>query len=508
VHLTRGSTQQLRRFSKDLEPRLDKLEMRWRQHLQQNGFDKVNREAITPITPLAAARLLLARKTAANFLEQVAAAGRRLANLNVTPDQIALALSLCNDLIGPEPTEYQAVRQKLGFDTILEVNRAYYEIREAESKALYDLYRLEMEAPNTDVLARCCIEAMAQFCGAAAAHFLVLADDGQHWQLQASTARAVSPQSPVVVAAPAVVRNGLSKRTRVSRPDLILDAGWRKYSSVWSVPVNGGVLQFAFSSDRNLLPRELDMLAAAGERCRSATQKSRLIEETAGREEQLRLLINRMLIVEENERRRISRELHDDAGQSLVVIRLQMEMIEQSLPPENEARERLAEARDLTEKTILDIRRLISDLSPAVLQHMGLGAALRQLVHRFRDRYPSQVHLNIGDLPKLDTNFQLVIYRLVQECFNNIAQHSQADTVKISLSTTDKVLRLEVQDDGIGFHVNEALSRKDCFGLAGIIERVGILGGDVSIESTPKQGRREAGRKKIGSSVKIDLPIA
>ena len=102
-------------------------------------------------------------------------------------------------------------------------------------------------------------------------------------------------------------------------------------------------------------------------------------------------------MVEENERKRISRELHDEAGQSLVVIRLQMEMIEQSLPPGSEERERLGEARDITEKTILDIRRLISDLSPAVLEQLGLGAALRQLVKRFSTRYPCRVRLDVGE---------------------------------------------------------------------------------------------------------------
>jgi len=91
-----------------------------------------------------------------------------------------------------------------------------------------------------------------------------------------------------------------------------------------------------------------------------------------------------MLHVEEMERRRISRELHDEAGQSLLCIRLQMELIEQALPEsESELRSKLGEARDLTERTILEMRRLISALSPAVLEQLGLGAALRQLINRF-----------------------------------------------------------------------------------------------------------------------------
>src|SRR6202023_3495334 len=113
----------------------------------------------------------------------------------------------------------------------------------------------------------------------------------------------------------------------------------------------------------------------------------------AAREEQVRQLAEHMLHVEEIERRRISRELHDEAGQSLLCIRLQMEMLEQT-----EWIRKLREARDLTERTILEMRRLIAALSPAVLEQLGLGAALRQLVNRFRRLHPIRVRLLLSRL--------------------------------------------------------------------------------------------------------------
>jgi signal transduction histidine kinase len=232
-----------------------------------------------------------------------------------------------------------------------------------------------------------------------------------------------------------------------------------------------------------------------------------LLEEITQREEQLSKLAIRMLMVEENERRRISRELHDDTGQSLVVIRLQMELIEQLLPQGSEERERLAEARDITEKSILAIRRLISDLSPAVLEQLGLGAALRQLVNRFRMRFPCQVDLVVEQLPPLDANFELVLYRLAQECLDNIAQHSQATTVNILVSTADGVLRLHVEDNGNGFDVEHSVERADSFGLIGIRERVAVLGGSVEFISTRKEGQSTRGKKKTGTVVRIELPI-
>jgi signal transduction histidine kinase len=508
---SRGLTNQVRAFSNLLMPRLAKLESRLDGHLKRQGYEKRVRDAIHRVTPLAAAHLLTGRKALTVFFDSAQIAGRELANLNLTPNDVTRALQACDEIIDAvyPNSRFQWAREQLGFCTVLALNQAYYEVREAESRAFYDLFHIETQSSNIDFLFRRFIESMAEICGAAAGHVFQLGQDGRNWQLKASTAVAASPKTKVVVPASAAMQRTLSRPHRVTKPESILDEGWRKkYRCVWSLPlIDGGIMQFAFRSDRDLLPRELEMLTAAGERCQASARKARRLEDIASREEQLSRLAIRMLMVEENERRRISRELHDDAGQSLVVIRLQMEMIEQSLPPNTEERERLAEARDITEKTILDLRRLISDLSPAVLEQLGLGAALRQLTNRFRTRYPCRASVEVNELAPMATNLQLVIYRLAQECLNNIAQHSGAGAVNISLGMADRVLRLLVEDNGNGFDVEEALNRKDCFGLVGIRERVAVLGGTVSITSTRKEGRRAGTRKKSGTVVEIQLPI-
>ena len=507
----RGLLHQVRDLTDLLRPRLVTLNSRFNARLKQQGYDKRVRLAMERVTPLAAAKLLTGRKALTAFFDSAQIAGRELAKLNITPNDVTRALQICDEVIDSvcPNSRFSWAREQLSFCTILALNQAYYEVREAESRAFYDLFHIEVQSSNIDFLFRRFVESMAEICGAAAGHVFLLAEDGRSWRLKASTAQAASPKTQVVVSTPSSIRRALIRPQRVGKPELILDEGWRKrYRCVWSLPLaDGGVMQFAFKSDRDLLPRELEMLAAAGERCQASARKTRLLEDIASREEQLSRLAIRMLMVEENERRRISRELHDDAGQSLVVIRLQMEMIEQSLPPNTEERERLAEARDITEKTILDLRRLISDLSPAVLEQLGLGAAMRQLTNRFRTRYPCRAHVHVGDLAPMTTNFQLVIYRLAQECLNNIAQHSQASTVNISLNMADRVLRLNVEDNGKGFDVEEALSHKDCFGLAGIRERVAVLGGSVSITSTRKEGQYVGTRKKSGTVVEIQLPI-
>ena len=171
---------------------------------------------------------------------------------------------------------------------------------------------------------------------------------------------------------------------------------------------------------------------------------------------------------------------------------------------------KLKEARDLTERTILEMRRLIAALSPAVLEQLGLAAALRQLVNRFRRLHPCRVRLQVARLRRLPQHTETIVYRLVQECCNNIAKHSGATSVNISVSSADGWVRLAVEDNGVGFNVEEALARKDSFGLSGMRERVALLGGKFEVQSYPKSGKTSPDRKRRsrGTRISIILPVA
>ena len=161
----------------------------------------------------------------------------------------------------------------------------------------------------------------------------------------------------------------------------------------------------------------------------------------------------------------------------------------------------LREARDLTERTILEMRRLIAALSPAVLEQLGLGAALRQLVNRFQRLQTCRVKLQLSKMGVVPQQLEVISYRLVQECFNNIGKHSSATNVNISLASADGRLRLIVEDNGVGFNVQEAFAKRESFGLSGMRERVALLGGEFAVES------RMEGSKK-GTKISIELPIA
>lgn len=526
----------LQRLSVLLGPHASSIERRFEERLRKLKLGPKERSALAAITPGAVVRAFGEGQAAASFFEQVEYHGRRLAKLNLPPSQIIAALAEYDELLTPAlkklfPQEYanfQWVREQLHFCVILTLNNAYYQVRETETQAFYELFRVELESRNLDELLQRFLATLAQFSRADAAHLYLLDPAIQEWQHKGSFDAPVKRQHPVTL-------NGVMKERRVvrflSKPQcwswkknnpvggVLLDPAWtRRFESCWSVPlVQGthlaGVMQFGFRKNYEWMPREVELLAAAAERCLMAAEKARLVEDLGKREEQIRALAEHMLHVEEAERRRISRELHDEAGQSLLCVRLQLEMIEQSIPEGLAARPRLAEVREMTEHTILEIRRLIAALSPAVLEQLGLGAAIRQLVTRFRMVHTAKVKLQLTKLQNLPKKLEIIVYRLLQECFNNIAKHSMARNVNISATTADGVLRLQVEDDGIGFHVEEALDKRNSFGLSGIRERVALMGGAFALESRPKNDQASAGERRrearnaSGTCIRIELPV-
>ena len=506
----------LQRLAVLLEPHSEKIERRFLRRLRELEFQPKQRLALAAITPGAAARILASGQTPLKFIEQVEYNGRRLAKLNLPPSAILEALEQYDQLLGPmleelipdEHANFQWVREQLHFCVILTLNNAYYQVREAETQAFYELFRVELESRNLEELLRRFLESLVHVCRADAGRLYMLNEDSSVWELRAGTPTGALLSVPN---RPGLIKKLSKPRHMNGDPHsaaALLDESWhRRFESCWSIPLaaegrTAGVMQFGFSKSYEWLPREQDLLAAAAERCLMAAEKARLMEDLAQREEQVRRLAEHMLHVEEIERRRISRELHDEAGQSLLCIRLQIELIEQALPEhEGESRTKLREARDLTERTILEMRRLIAALSPAVLEQLGLGAALRQLVNRFQRLHSCRVRLQLSKMGMLPQQIEIIAYRLVQECFNNIGKHSSATNVNIYLASADGKLKLVIEDNGIGFNVPDALAKRESFGLSGMRERVALLGGQFQVESRTEGSKR-------GTKISIELPIS
>lgn len=508
-----------------VHPGWDKVEARFQERLEALGHDSSRRKALAAITPGAAARSFGRGNPPSEFIEQVAYHGRRLAKLNLTQSEVLTALAEYERILTPvlrrkltaRGDRYQAAREQLHFTTLLTVNNAYYHVREAETQAFYDLFWAELESRNLDGLMDGFLRVLSGFCRADQAQVYLVDGGGMLSQRACWGAKPteVMRRAGRRFAAPFATSDGKMSEGAI-------DPRWNgDFETVWSVPMLRGkkltgVIQFAFARPYEWLPREQALLASAAERCRMAIEKQQLIEHLDLQQHQIRSLAEGMLHVEEAERRRISRELHDQTGQDLLWIRLQMEMIEHELPEgERRWRSRVADVRDMTEKTIVEVRRLIAALSPAVLEQLGLAAAIRQLVNRFRQSHDCKVRLQIGKLANLPKQLEVIAYRLVQECLNNAAKHSSCSNLNISLGSADGLLRLLVEDDGVGFRVESALAKPGSFGLAGVRERVALLGGKCLIESRPagvpdqiRQARVVAARETSGTKIYVELPIS
>jgi signal transduction histidine kinase len=462
--------------------------LRW---LAKRRFDARQAKAIAAITFGAAVRLLAQKKSLADFFEQVEYNGRRLAKLDMAPATIFEALSAYDRLLAQraralaeaDAGDLRWVAGQLGFCVVLTLNNAFYQVRESETEAFFELHDAELRAAVESELLEDYLGVLARFCRADAACAALLDAGGGApvscgVELRAGFARAR-------LSTPLLIRcgNGAARG--------LLDPSWRgQYVSVWSVPLAGGAMQFAFRKEYRWLPRELRLLTGAAERCVMVTEKLRLAGRLAASECEVRELAARVLDIEERERRRISRELHDEVAQLLPFVRLQLEMLEREADALPAVKQGLAEARETIGRTVVEIRRVLSDLSPAVLDQLGLAAAVRQLLSRLRQALGISVRLEAERLGALPRKIELIAYRLVQECCNNVARHSSASHLNVFLVAADGRLTMRIQDDGVGFTVEEALAKPGSFGLAGMRERVALAGGEFKVSSAPGKGTR------------------
>lgn len=458
-----------RRFAalaRGLEDRIGAAEDR---RLKRLGLDEPTREALRAITLPGAARLLSKTTEISVLAEEVDYRGRRLAKLGLPPGRVASALRAAGEALPAKfkkDPELAWTSEQVQFLSILVLNQAYYRVREDESAAFYGLSRAEAESRTLDEVLERITQVLRDYSRA----------DVVEISMFGSTDVPVAPVSTAVRQAPAWTRPWARRE---------------KLKSLWIVPfgegsTSSGAMLFGFRRPYDWLPRERELLLAAAERCRRAIERATMLA--------------RMVEAEERERKRISRELHDEAGQALLWVRLQLEMLERV---GGTGTERLASVRERVEDTIVELRRLIAALSPTVLEQMGLAAGLRQLAQRFRQMHHATVRLRMPERLDVPTSTALVIYRIVQEALSNAAKYSEADRVDLALKRAAESLTLTVADNGKGFDTEAAARRPDCFGLAGLRERVALLGGRVKISSA----ERRQGASAPGTRIRIDLPI-
>jgi signal transduction histidine kinase len=223
----------------------------------------------------------------------------------------------------------------------------------------------------------------------------------------------------------------------------------------------------------------------------SAVQNAQLFEQVRTGRERLRKLTKQVVSAQEEERQRISRELHDEAGQSLTALKLSLDQIRATLPLELEySRQSIGEAIELTDITMENIRLLAQDLRPLALDTLGLNATLEGLCHDFAQRTRLPIKYKGVDLPPLPSPVTISLYRYVQEALTNIAKHARATTVQVVLRHNPDMITLSVTDNGKGFQMEANATQLEGIGLIGMYERLELLGGRLEIDSEPGQGTR------------------
>jgi signal transduction histidine kinase len=196
--------------------------------------------------------------------------------------------------------------------------------------------------------------------------------------------------------------------------------------------------------------------------------------------------LERVVGAQELERRRLARELHDETGQALTSILLGLRSIEEARS-DDEMRRAVTEVRDLVRSTLQDVRQLAVELRPKALDDFGLVAALERLTESFAEQTGIAVEF-VPALPdgRLAPEAETALYRIVQESLTNIVKHARASRVSVVLTRKDYFVSVVVEDDGVGFEPGRA--RDGGLGLVGMRERVGLLGGRLTVESRPGAG--------------------
>ena len=199
-------------------------------------------------------------------------------------------------------------------------------------------------------------------------------------------------------------------------------------------------------------------------------------------------LSRQLLKAQEEERGRISRELHDETGQALMVLRFHLEMLSSETRSE-EQRARIRESLELLDRTIEGLRRTIARLSPRVLEELGLVAAIRRQAQLLARHTGLHAHIELPEnAESLDQDLAVALYRSVQEALHNIAKHARAKNFAVHLKVTSRRVALQIEDDGIGFSPRS--SEANGFGLTGMRERTAALCGTVTVRSQMGKGTR------------------
>ena len=237
-------------------------------------------------------------------------------------------------------------------------------------------------------------------------------------------------------------------------------------------------------------------------RMREQREKARIAFSRQSR--QLRALAARLQAAREEERTIVARELHDELGQTLTALKLDLAWIRSKLHDDEALIGRLDSSVALVTRAIGWMRKTCTELRPGVLDDLGLAAAIEWQAGEFESHSGIHVQVRVPESePVLSGDQSTALFRILQEALTNVARHSRAGAVEVSLHVKDGLLTLAVNDDGVGF-AGDMLSKKNSFGLLGMRERALVLGGELRITSAPNQGTKISVSIPVQTDRKVD----
>jgi len=309
----------------------------------------------------------------------------------------------------------------------------------------------------------------------------------------------------------AILLEDISADPRTAYPELVSTEGLKAFISV---PLRAkdkvlGVIIVASHTPRSFSTNDMHLLHSIGDQLGVAIEQARLYERLRGARERLRRLARQNLAAEEEERRRIARELHDETSQSLSGLALQLQALVDiaEMSGNQDARfiATLKKVQSLTVQVHSEVSRLIADLRPALLDTLGLVPAVRQ--HAETRLHPLDIEVSVetrGVEKRLPSEVEASLFRFIQGAIGNIAQHSQAKNATIVLEYQDDEFSMRISDDGQGFDVSEITDIEESGrgrGLFSMRERIGYLGGTSGIESEIGVGTAVWARIPMGQDI-------
>jgi signal transduction histidine kinase len=238
---------------------------------------------------------------------------------------------------------------------------------------------------------------------------------------------------------------------------------------------------------RTISTNDLSLLEVIGNLVGFSISNAQLLSDLRRKEAELRRALRRAVELQEDERKRLALELHDEIGQALTSILIQLRTFEENRDSEDFG-ERLEGLRSLTSQTIEELRRLSMDLRPVVLDNLGIVPALKWYVEQAADRSGLNIKFNAPHhFDRLSPDIEMTLYRVAQEGLTNAIRHSKASSIDLCLDYSHKNVKLTILDNGRGFNTRTLESG---LGLVGIRERVELLNGKVGIETSAGTGTR------------------